>query len=409
MKYLFTLIAALGFCFNYAYAQTECDNGRYINREYFDSVTVTSGINFGSNSAVQGGGTEQLDMDIYQPYGDTLAERPVILFAFGGSFIGGSRTDSYIRDLCTDFAKMGYVTVAFDYRVGLFVPNEVNTTLAVVRAMHDMKAAVRYLRRSVVELGNPYGIDTSFIVAGGVSAGAITALQTGYFDKESEIPTYLDTTLVDSLGGVEGNSGNAGYSSRVHAVIGYSGAIGDTLWIEAGDIPMITIHEINDNVVPFDTREVAVSGIPTGLIASGSGSIKGWCDQIGVLDRLYTYNSSNHTGYIASDYDTTVARTARFLKDDAGVCTASVGIKDIKTAGFNVYPNPVESELTIQVNNNEPYTVQLFSTIGQVAYSQSALVGNAQLDFGQLAPGIYVLKLANQQGSTLQTQKVIVR
>ena len=56
-------------------------------------------------------------MDIYEPAGDTLDDRPIIFFMYGGSFISGS-TDSWdIVSLCSNYASKGYVAVAIDYRL----------------------------------------------------------------------------------------------------------------------------------------------------------------------------------------------------------------------------------------------------------------------------------------------------
>ena len=227
-------------------AQSECSNGRYTDPEHFDSVTVTLAVPFGSNTPVSGGGTESLEMDIYEPYGDALAERPVVLVAFGGSFIAGTRGD--VADLCIRFAKLGYVAVAPDYRVGFFFPNVNTTQLAVVRGMHDLRAAVRCLRKTADLDGNPYGIDPDRIIVGGVSAGGIAAIHATYLDQSSEIPTTLyDDTL--TIGAVEGNSGWGSYSSEVIACWSMSGAIGDTSWIQTGDQPLCSIHETGDPTV----------------------------------------------------------------------------------------------------------------------------------------------------------------
>lgn len=80
-----------------------CGEGRY-QTEQFTSVTEVLGVTFGSNTAVTGG-AQTLKMDVYMPTGDVLETRPVILVAFGGSFIGGTRGD--VADLCRTFAKMG--------------------------------------------------------------------------------------------------------------------------------------------------------------------------------------------------------------------------------------------------------------------------------------------------------------
>ncbi|MBK9175970.1 MAG: alpha/beta hydrolase [Flavobacteriales bacterium] len=200
MKALPTLLfslATIGLC-----AQ-DCSSGRYVNANVFSNVTVTQAVAFGSNIGVNGS-AQTLRMDVYQPTGDAETLRPVVVVAFGGSFISGSRGD--VANICNDLAKRGYVAIANDYRVGFFIPNQTTTTRAVMRGAHDMRACVRYLRRSVAEMGNPYGIDTTRIVVGGVSAGAISALHATYLDQESEIPAVLLPEMA-ALGGIEGNSG----------------------------------------------------------------------------------------------------------------------------------------------------------------------------------------------------------
>jgi hypothetical protein len=51
--------------------------------------------------------------------------------------------------------------------------------------MQDMRAAVQYLKADFAELGNNYNIDTSRILIGGASSGAMTSMMTAYCDKES--------------------------------------------------------------------------------------------------------------------------------------------------------------------------------------------------------------------------------
>jgi acetyl esterase/lipase len=60
-----------------------------------------------------------LYMDIFQPTGDTLSQRPLVIIAFGGGFLSGSKDHWSIRLLCQNLAKRGYVTAAIDYRLGM--------------------------------------------------------------------------------------------------------------------------------------------------------------------------------------------------------------------------------------------------------------------------------------------------
>lgn len=405
------LLAAFSFLAIFsAQAQGLCDDGRYVTEDYFDSVKVTSNILFGSNTAVGSSSQQDLYLDFFEPIGDTLAQRPLIIFTFGGSFVSGQRSD--VHFLCDYYARRGYVTAAVDYRVGFFFPDERTTTLAVVRGMHDMKASVRFFYKDAATT-NTYGIDTNRIIVGGISAGAITAIHTAYLDKDSEIPAYLypDTA---AFGGIEGNSGNAGYSSKVHGVISYSGTIGDTSWIEAGSPPIILFHDTLDVTVPFGTDTVNALGFNTGLEADGSRSITVRCLNVGVgVDTLW-FNRSGHVSYFnGTDTDTVLARTSAF--------SAPIACEELQTGIFdapdfagslNVYPNPSNGLVMVEISGNtQPVSVGVYNMVGQLV-SETSLDANQaqQLDLSAAQGGIYLVRVTDAAtGSLLATHKLIVQ
>jgi len=106
-------------------------------------------------------------MDVFEPAGDDTENRPVLLAAFGGSFISGDRTTTH--ELCKSFARKGFVTAAIDYRlydkpffpVGE-LPDSLDMMDVVVRAVHDYKAAIRYFRKDADD-ENQFRIDPDFI------------------------------------------------------------------------------------------------------------------------------------------------------------------------------------------------------------------------------------------------------
>ena len=241
MKKLFTLIAIAMF-FASINTSAQCVGDRY-KLEIFNNFNLSSDIEYGNNINYAGF-AEDLILDVYEPNGDTLANgdsvtnRPLVLLAHGGSFIGGSKTGSDVVPLAESFAKMGYVVASINYRLGFsnpFAIDSIDGTETVVRAVHDYRAAIRYFKKDFSENGNIYGIDTSLIFAGGVSAGAITAVHVAYMDNASEIPEYIDTNQAGLGGGIEGLSGNLGYQSEITAVINIAGALRDTNWMNMGD------------------------------------------------------------------------------------------------------------------------------------------------------------------------------
>jgi len=408
MKKIFTLLSLFAFGSAATMAQTECDGVRYRTYNLFPSVDVTSNVTFGSNIAVGGGGNTQLRLDVYQPAGDTLTDRPVIIVAFGGSFIGGNKAD--VAFLCNIFAKMGYVAVAPSYRVGFFFPvNQVSTTLAVMRAMHDIKAAVRYLKKTVAEDSNPYGIDCGRIIVSGISAGAIGAIHAAYMDEISEVPAYManDTT---GLGGIEGNSGTPNYSSDPLAVVSFSGAIGDTLWLDAGNVPLCSIHEENDNVVPYLTTEVYVSGFPTGLIASGSGDLHRRAENVNVSNTLKTYlGVENHVGYLNPIDQAALDFATDFCADmvcgsSHNSCAGSVGVNDSPVSNpLGLYPNPASEMLQFTAVNAG--TISIYDMTGRMVLTDNCLQGQQQLDIRALVPGTYVIQVIGETSSAARFLK----
>jgi acetyl esterase/lipase len=406
MKSTITL-ASLLFTSSFANAQSECADGRYTQYDRFDSVVVTAAVPFGSNAAVAGGQAQTLFMDVYEPYGDTLSERPVVLVAFGGSFIAGSRAD--VADLCRIFARLGYVAIAPDYRVGFFFPNAHTTQLAVTRAMHDLRGCVRYLRKTVAESGNPYRIDQDRIIVGGVSAGAIGAIHVLYLDQLAEIPAalYPDTA---SIGTIEGNSGSPGYSSDALAGFSMSGAIGDTSWIQPGDEPLCSLHEQGDGVVPYGTQEVSVVGIPTGLIASGSRDVHHRLDHTGVTNCFRVYPGSNHVGYLNYDPINSVDFVVSFLADivcgaqpDCG--TEFVGVQEgTQVTTLVASPNPTNGELVLNLQG--PAHVSVIDAMGCIVVPSALHTSErVRLDLSSLPTGVYVVRCTGSKAGSLRVVK----
>lgn len=409
MKRFFTLLMLALSVSAVSMAQSsECDGTRYVDYNAFSNVDVTSGVTFGRNTAL-GGGQVDLKMDVYEPAGDNFDSRPVIIFAFGGSFIGGQRQDQDIQFLCQTFAKLGYVAVAPDYRVGFFLPNQVTTTLAVMRSMHDIKGCVRYLRKTVEEDGNPYSIDPDRIIVSGISAGAIGSIHAAYLDKDSEVPAYMASDTA-GLGGVEGNSGSPGYSSKPLAVMSFSGTIGDTNWIEPGDIPISSIHDELDNVVPYNTTEVSVSGFPTGLVASGSGDIHIRAENLGIDNCLLTYRGvAGHVAYFSGGVDQQAIDFARDFCMNM-VCTGGSdchsvdavmqgnSISEVDRNSIEVYPNPTDGVLTFTVE--ETSSVEVIDATGRVVLSGSLTIGKNRLDVSGLPTGFYTLRTIGKSIST---------
>lgn len=133
-----------------------------------------------------------LHLDVYRPSGP--GPYPAVLLVHGGGWESGDRRME--RPLAKALAGRGYVSAPVTYRLG--VPGRFPA------ALHDLKAAVRWLRTNAAA----YRIDPRRIgVVGGSAGGQLAAL--------------LGAT--NGMARFEGPDGGAPASSRVQAVVDIDG------------------------------------------------------------------------------------------------------------------------------------------------------------------------------------------
>lgn len=354
------LFGALSFV---AQSQT-CSDCRYLS-PVFDSVTMET-VHFGAGTRANGD-TQQLYMDIYQPYGDTLSSRPVALFAFGGGFITGSRDDWYVKLVCEHLARTGYVAVSIDYRIYDNIAQMVTEIFSAFptqqmriffRPMQDMRGAVQYLKADFSELGNNYRIDTNLILIGGASSGAITSLMTAYCDKASEMAEMGGGSLtpLNALGGFYSSTGfYPNYSWRVAGTFNVAGALINANWIEPGDVPVICAHGDADQVVPY--KKGGFSGLTLGTFdMEGSYLVDSVARAKGVCSYLYTMEGKDHPSedmgieYFYSVVYRMALRMKAVISQQSFCCPLTADI----TPGDTLYyaPGDPPSTLTAQLVND---------------------------------------------------------
>ncbi|MEL6866520.1 MAG: alpha/beta hydrolase [Bacteroidota bacterium] len=267
---------------------------RYLDT-LFTEVTATKEVKYGANTNQSGANTDLL-MNIYEPANDTETNRPLIILAHGGGFAEGAKED--FDGLAQKFAKAGYVAATISYRLigGVADPS---LQKAVVDAVQDMKAAVRYFT-----IDNKFNINPNNIFIGGFSAGAVTALHYAYFqDAEiSSAPPELQSYLAAS-GGLSGNSGNPGASEKVKGVINIAGGLFSANWVSANEPILYSIHGAMDTDVYCDKDPEAQSN-PQGDFTEGSCLIHPILDSLGITNQFKKIEGGDHGAYfICSDCD----------------------------------------------------------------------------------------------------------
>ncbi len=403
------LLAALFAATTFSFGQhPTCDGSRYLNPTY--SVDQTLDIQYGSNTTV-GGSNQDLFLDFFEPSGDVATARPLIILAFGGSFIGGTRDD--MHPFCEYYASHGYACATIDYRLydgPLFpLPDSTVMTDEVIKALGDMKAAIRFFKEDAAN-ANTYRVDPDYIIVGGISAGGIVAAHAGMLDSTDVVEPYI-LPLVTNNGGWEGNSSaNTQYDSEVLAVLNYSGALRRTDYIDPTDVPIFSVHDDNDGTVPYAFGYASIATFPI-ISMEGSFLIDQKAQAEGVTSELITYaNSSGHVSYFsanATTTDTILQRSLEFLYPQ--VCNASVSIDPIEAPlDFSVYPNPAQTEITINVKNGSDYVVNISDLAGRLTLSKSITAGENKISVESFNSGVYLIEVIDQQNGKSQLKRLVV-
>ena len=263
---------------------------RYLD-DVFTGVEVTSDITYGQNISILTGAPEliELKMNVYAPAGDDNTERPVMLVAHTGNFlpayfnggITGGLQDSVVVETCRRLVKKGYVAAAFTYRQGWLplAPDQDTRTgtllQAAYRGIQDARTAVRYLRKSVAEDENPYGIDPDKIGMWGIGTGGYVSLGAATLDDYEEVlldkflnsqtlEPLADTLLLGNFYGTTDAplcvANYPGYSSDFSICINVGGALGDISWLDGKDSEpaFVGYHSTGDVFAPFGDGPVIV-------------------------------------------------------------------------------------------------------------------------------------------------------
>lgn len=251
--------------------KTALAQGNPIPPQYFNPADPSSDVK-----------VTELKMDIYQPQGDTMRNRPLVIYIHTGNFlppglngaITGSKNDSAAMVMCRKLARRGFVAIAPNYRLGWnpLDPSQAQRRAqllnAVYRAIHDMKELVRVSKAGA----NDLRIDPDKIALFGEGSGGYVALAYATLDKwaEVEIPKFINpqtnTSFVDSnqVGNIEGLGGLLnlyqpnGQNTDISFCMNMGGALADISWLEAGDPPMVSFHSVRDPFAPFSNGTVVV-------------------------------------------------------------------------------------------------------------------------------------------------------
>ena len=395
--------------------QAQCDGARF-KEKIFDQIIQVNNILYGSNYNNLGE-KEDLYMDISMPDPnmDTLHERPLIIMMHGGAFVAGDKDVSTMLFMRDEYARRGYVIASIQYRLEksnfidslpiLEFASKANWYQAIIRAVQDVKGAIRYLKYTYAEEQNPFGIDTSNITLYGSSAGAISIIHAVYLDPTDSISGTWNSSII-KLGGLEGTTSSHNQYGSVNTVknlIVDSGALGKAFWIQQkNDVAVLALHHNADPSVPYGHGCFYVAACHLGKF-DGPQIYVPWLENIHNRVEKYVVWGAAHP---VDDLDPQFAleKGVAFLYqsqcdyygEDTTVSTGIFAKK--KTTQFQIYPNPNSGSFRIanaQLQRGD--LIQISTILGQVIYSEPINNENQTIRI-DIPPGVYQVSIYNQSG-----------
>lgn len=205
----------------------------------------------------------ELKLDLHRP---ATVKKPLIVWVHGGAWRAGSKNDMPLGGL----VAAGYPVASVDYRLSTQAPFPAQ--------VHDIKAAIRFLRAKQAD----FGIDASRVVISGGSAGghlaALVGVSNGHAELEGKVGEHLqqrsDVQAIVSFYGMSNlttilaQSTPHGLKVRVPALQLLLGGQPDekpelarlaspVFHVDAHDPPLLLIHGDQDPQAPINqSREL---------------------------------------------------------------------------------------------------------------------------------------------------------
>tara|TARA_B110000977_G_scaffold16584_1_gene20333 strand:- start:1322 stop:2497 length:1176 start_codon:yes stop_codon:yes gene_type:complete len=363
--------------------------------EIFNEVSVTTVIY---------SDVHNLKLDVYQPLGDTLAKRPLLIIAHGGSFVSGVRTNPTMVSLGNTFAKRGYVVASISYRLIPFTDlfSSESAIIGVAKALSDGRGAVRYFRKTVALEDNPFRIDGNQIYFGGNSAGGVIAVHTAFMQEEDVTDPAL-LSAINSLGGIDGDSGNEGYSSELRGAISLAGAIADVNFITLAENNkvLISCHGDQDETVPYLCGQPLGSSILPELC--GGGAMQTHTASIGFTNHKHLlFENADHVPWVvdSSIEQEMIDFVSMHLYN--ALDSENIQLDEKESNSLLVFPNPTSSKFRLSTLSKE-YKVIIYNLNGVELFRRE---NTNEIDIEQLTKGIYTVQLIDEKQYSTYTRVV---
>ncbi len=375
---------------------TMAQTGQRYAEPVFDEVNIETGIPF--SSAIKEGETSPttLYLDFYEPQGDTLSARPLVITVFGGAFVAGSRDYVDMLEYCTRLAQHGYAAASIDYRL-LSIWNLNSTSLIrdAYMAAQDVSSAIRFFKYHCAE----YKIDTAQVFLLGNSAGSIAIMGELFMDEDERPAETYENPDLGSMHS-SGFDEYAGFSTAVAGAIPHWGGVMNLDVISQEEyVPLCMIHGTDDTTVPYDSG-YCFNGILPNMMPYmyGSHSIVHRLDELGIADyEFHPFEGEEHAFYYTPLYQLDEEKfnacfsiVRDFLYQHLNFSTS---VAEWNEQRIQVYPNPATSQVTIRSLQDKPFNLVVTDLLGRKIHSENLAGSESTIDVSRWPSGVYFMQM----------------
>jgi hypothetical protein len=156
--------------------------------------------------------------------------------------------------------------------------------------------------------------------------------------------------------------------------------------------PEVSIVTVN----PLPVTSVSV--ISNQITADQSAALYQWLDCNNGYAAISGTTGQNYTPTSNGSYAVQIDLNGCI---DTSACTTilSIGMNDpANDASFSIYPNPANTEFTIETKSNTKQLLQVFDLNGKLVLTQTIQNGKTEIDANELSNGVYNVRLISEEG-----------
>ncbi len=265
-KHLFALL----FLINVTLASAQQNEPTYLVDVNYEGEVYTTALTWDLKEV-------NLYADMYVPDTDQSSLSPLVVFVSDAYFTSTEASFEAWDNLARFVASCGFVVANIQYRQGmspdLSNPLEDEFVKAMSRASKDVYSAIAYFREDAINGANYYNIDPDRVLLMGYSSGAMAALHAGKYYTDGRASTERLIRLIRQVGGWDDNIRKDELRRSIRAVVSLAGGVIDlNMYAPQDRTPVMLIQAENDSVIPAESGEMVVSGLPLGMVY-GSAAI----------------------------------------------------------------------------------------------------------------------------------------